>query len=768
MTGSRPPACAKASRAKTLATRCHTDCVPLPDGPLSRPAGDAERQQAEGDAAVFELGEAPDAVRRGRHFVEAHVRASGAEPLAYDAALVVSELLANALQHGLPPVSVRVQASPTRVMIEVRDASLRSPIRVRASNENMTGRGLALVDRLAAAWGVEAREEGGKTVWCELTGDAAVETHRRSRRGAPLDSWDERAVADGRDRYTVALGDVPTNLLLDAKAHIDNLVREFSLAASASASSGVAVPAALADLMNTVVHGFDEARAAIKRQALAAAARGDVRTSLTLYLPLEAADAAKSYLGALDEADKYSRAARLLTLETPPGHRVFRRWYLEAVIEQLQHAADGLPPAPAQPFEERLLDEVTWLSSAQRVTERAARLQRVTAALARSRTPQDVADVVISEGVGALDAAGGSLLVPADDGEHLAVPGAFGYGDDFVDQLRAERVDAQLPAATAMRTGEAVWIESRLDRDRRFPEMSGFEPSTIAMCAVPLEVGGRRIGALRFSFNTPRLFDEDERNFVLALAAQTAQTLERSELYLAERKATLQLQRALLPQTVSAVPGWDIAAHYSPAGDQEVGGDWFDVIPLPDGRVVAVVGDVMGRGIAAAAAMAQMRSSVRAYVAVDPDPRVVLGKLDHYFEIFEQNQLVTLLYLLADIDSGLVQVANAGHLPPLLLAPDGTGRRLDMAPALPFGVVPDDRTPTIVTVAPGEALVAVTDGLVERRGEDIDLGIDRLLRGLRLSDRMTAEDVRDAVLTTAAAERVHDDDVTVLVLRRRR
>jgi Stage II sporulation protein E (SpoIIE)/GAF domain len=519
--------------------------------------------------------------------------------------------------------------------------------------------------------------------------------------------------------------------------------------------------------MNTVVHGFDEARAAIKRQALAAAARGDDRTSLTLYLPLSAAEAAQAYMRALDEADRYARAARLLTLETPPGHRVFRRWYLEAVIEQLRRAAEGLPVEPSEPFEHRLLDEVARLSSTQRVMERASRLQRVTAALARAQTPQDVADVVITEGVDALDASGGSLLVPADDGEHLSVPGAVGYGEDFVDQLRAELLDAELPAATALRTGESVWLESRLERDARFPALLGFEPRTIAMCAVPLEAGGRRLGALRFSFNTPRLFDDDERSFVMALAAQTAQTLDRSEIYMAERKATLQLQRALLPQTIAVVPGWDIAAHYSPAGDQQVGGDWFDVIPLEDGRVVAVLGDVMGRSVAAAAAMAQMRSAVRAYVAVDPDPAIVLGKLDHFFEMFEQTQFVTLLYLIADTRDGTIRVANAGHVPPLLFAPGNVARRIELPPGLPFGVMPVDRPPTVVTIEPGEAFVAVTDGLVERRGEDIDVGIDRLLDGVRADSRSTAEELLQAVLATAAAERVHDDDVTVLVLRRR-
>src|SRR5207302_1003133 len=125
-------------------------------------------------------------------------------------------------------------------------------------------------------------------------------------------------------------------------------------------------------------------------------------------------------------------------------------------------------------------------------------LQRVTAALARARTPEDVASVVVGEGVAALGAVGGGLLVPSSDGEHLAVPGAVGYGQELVGQLRTERMDAPLPAATALRTGEAVWLETVEERDEQFPEMRGFEASAIAVCAVPLIAGDRVIGALRF------------------------------------------------------------------------------------------------------------------------------------------------------------------------------------------------------------------------------------------------------------------------------
>ncbi|HMC69266.1 MAG TPA: GAF domain-containing SpoIIE family protein phosphatase, partial [Mycobacteriales bacterium] len=311
-----------------------------------------------------------------------------------------------------------------------------------------------------------------------------------------------------------------------------------------------------------------------------------------------------------------------------------------------------------------------------------------------------------------------------------------------------------------------VWIESREERDRRFPDLRGMEAGTIAMCAVPLVVGDRTIGALRFSFDTRKLFDEDERNFVLALAAQTAITLQRTELYAAERQASLELQRALLPGELVPVPGWDVAAHYSPAGDQEAGGDFYDLIPISGGRMVAVVGDVMGRGVQAAAAMAQIRSTIRAYALDDPEPDSVFRRVDAYFEALNRSQLVTVLYLLVDAAHGVVRVANAGHLQPLCVDADGA-RLVAGDGGLPFGVQPDERGFIDVDLQPGAALVVITDGLVERRGEDLDEGISRVLEIAASAGPGSAAAMLTTVMRGMTAKGLpHDDDVTVLVLRR--
>jgi len=712
-------------------------------------------------------------IRAARRYVEREVLARGAAPIADDATLAAAELLANAVQHGAAPISIAVSGDRRLIRIEVRDGDSRPPIRPAASETNMTGRGLALVEAVASRWGTEHVPGGGKIVWAEFepAAERAERTNNSTTGNADttLAPWPEPPAAKPGDvpHHTVILGDVPTEFLLEAKAHIDNLVREFTLAESASDAGDADPGRDLARLIQTVVYEFAEARDAIKRQALAAAQRGESRTRLSLHLPASAADAGEAYLAALNEADEYARAARLLTLETPPAHQLFRQWYVGAVVRQLREITDGRQPAPVITFEARMLEEFERLATLQRITDRAARLQRVTAALANARTPEDVAGVVVFEGVAALEASGGGLLTPAEDGEHITVPGAVGYADDLVGALREERLDAPLPAAMALRSGDAVWLESRAERDRLFPALRGFESSTVSMCAVPLVVAGRIVGALRFSFSTRRLFDDDERAFVLALAAQTAQTLLRTESYAAERVASLNLQRALLPAETPAIPGWDVAAHYSPAGEQEAGGDFYDVLPLGDGRFVAVVGDVMGRGVEAAAAMAEVRTMIRAYAIDDPTPTVVFAKVDRFFRATELAQLVTVIYFLVDAATGDVTIVNAGHLPPILVDDSGS-RLIEVASGTPLGVDSGERVATTVTVRSGSALLVLTDGLVERRGEDIDVGIARVLAAAATGhgpDRNARQLLRHAV-DTATPVGAQDDDVTVLVLRR--
>ncbi|HWC33306.1 MAG TPA: ATP-binding protein [Mycobacteriales bacterium] len=300
-----------------------------------------------------------DGVRAARRLTSATLQ-SLPDGLASDAELVVTELVTNAVLHGLPPISLRVRGRRDRVRIEVTDAGHSVPLRARGTPEGMTGRGLAVVDSLTSAWGIEPAHDG-KRVWAELGRPRRRNARRRGR--ADLDGM--RAGWQGRDpspRYEIELGWVPTDLLVAAKAHIDNIVREITLMTAPSDEAEM-LPSETMGLLARVTDDFAEARDEIKRQALDAARRGAVFTDLTLHLPVSAATAGLRYLAALDEADRQARASRLLTIAAPPSHRLFREWYVRALVDRLRAASRREPPPPVTTFSMVLAAELDRVSA---------------------------------------------------------------------------------------------------------------------------------------------------------------------------------------------------------------------------------------------------------------------------------------------------------------------------------------------------------------------------------------------------------------------
>jgi anti-sigma regulatory factor (Ser/Thr protein kinase) len=311
-------------------------------------------------------------VAQARRLVERQLDDWGQSDLSDDARLVVSELLTNAALHAKPPIKLKLARLTAGVRLEVSDGSPELPLKVHAGTDVMTGRGWSLVEALCDSWGVQPAEHG-KVVWATLlppnadSSDipAAFDSHTVDADLMNLGQssrFDEEA-----QRYEVTLGDVPTELLIAAKGHIDSLIREFALLASGAAGGGTsAVPRELMLLIERVVGNFSEARQSIKKQALRASERGEPRTQLTLLLPLSAAEAGLAYLSALDEVDAYCRNEQMLTLETPPAHRLFRSWYVEELVEGLRQAADAKQADPdwiPETFESRLLREYQRISA---------------------------------------------------------------------------------------------------------------------------------------------------------------------------------------------------------------------------------------------------------------------------------------------------------------------------------------------------------------------------------------------------------------------
>ncbi|MFI6898257.1 SpoIIE family protein phosphatase [Streptomyces sp. NPDC050256] len=244
--------------------------------------------------------------------------------------------------------------------------------------------------------------------------------------------------------------------------------------------------------------------------------------------------------------------------------------------------------------------------------------------------------------------------------------------------------------------------------------------------------------------------------------AEAAERLRTSESR--HRKTAVTLQRSLLPQELEQPDDLRIAATYQPGGtDAAVGGDWYDVITLGAGRTALVIGDVMGRGVRAAAVMGQLRTAVRAYARLDLPPHEVLQLLDGLAAEIDASQIATCAYAVHDPNEGLLVYSSAGHLPILVRDEDGTVRRAEDPTGPPLGTGGWIHTSGTIALPPGSTAVLYTDGLVERRSEDIDEGVaslERALSGAKGSPQVVCDRLMRSLNITAE----HDDDVAVLVV----
>jgi GAF domain-containing protein len=323
-----------------------------------------------------------------------------------------------------------------------------------------------------------------------------------------------------------------------------------------------------------------------------------------------------------------------------------------------------------------------------------------------------------------------------------------------------------------LRTGVSLLVPEVTDellvassRDEEHLElMRALNLSSGLSCA--LKVGDRTFGVISWvAGEGGRRFSEDDLTFGEDLAQRAAIAIDNAQLHSQMRTAALELQRAVLPDELPRVEGWSTSVQYHPAGRTEAGGDFYDVVPLEDGRLAMFVGDVMGRGVAAASVMAQMRAAIRTLVAIDPDPQAVLAGMDRVFDALHLEQLVTMVYAVADPALDQLQVINAGHPPPALIAADGQIELLEHPSTLILGVGGGTRAVRSVEFRPGDTLLLYTDGLVERRGEDSDTAMARLITALR-SERTDAQDAWLSSIVDELRDPTRDDDVAAMLVAR--
>ncbi|GKQ41814.1 SpoIIE family protein phosphatase [Streptomyces sp. A012304] len=409
---------------------------------------------------------------------------------------------------------------------------------------------------------------------------------------------------------------------------------------------------------------------------------------------------------------------------------------------------------------------------------------RIGTTLDLERTARELADVAVPEladvaAVGLLDAVVAGRRSSLGPAEPAVLRALAARADDAPDALAAAGPPGEVArygpdrlVTECVRTGEPVMVTQVKDEDlariARSPEAADLlaRAGVHSYLAVPLIARGEVLGALELKrARNPLPFGLDDLLLARELAARAAVHIDNARWYQNARNTALTLQRSLLPSHPPVTGGLEVASRYQPAGaTTEVGGDWFDVIPLEDGKTALVVGDVMGSGIDAAATMGRLRTATTTLASLDLDPAVLLEHLDRITSGLDHS-IATCVYAVHDPRLGRCRIANAGHLPPARVRAGRPPELLDLPTGAPLGVGGVAFSTTDVEFAPGDQLVLYTDGLVETRRHSLDERLEALLALLDGPTR-PLEELCDLLLRALHHPDNHDD-VALLVARAR-
>jgi PAS domain S-box-containing protein len=276
---------------------------------------------------------------------------------------------------------------------------------------------------------------------------------------------------------------------------------------------------------------------------------------------------------------------------------------------------------------------------------------------------------------------------------------------------------------------------------------------------------GEPIGGLFFGHPDPGIFTDDDERMIAGIASHAAVAVDNARLYDTEKRVAEVLQRSLLPRVLPALPGIVATARYEPSSTEaEVGGDWYDLIPLPGGAVGAVIGDVAGHNVVAATVMGQLRNALRGYALEGHPPTVVLERANRFLCLLEPDELATCCYVELDPREGTATIVSAGHPPPLLVGASGIPMFPEIEPGPPIGCDPETSySETTVLLHDGARLLLYTDGLVERRDASLADGMRALADAVAGVAGATPDEIADAVLATGRPASLADD-TALLVL----
>ncbi|MFF5157830.1 SpoIIE family protein phosphatase [Streptomyces sp. NPDC000348] len=362
--------------------------------------------------------------------------------------------------------------------------------------------------------------------------------------------------------------------------------------------------------------------------------------------------------------------------------------------------------------------------------ERAALMGELTGALAEAATLREVVDAVAVRVLPPFGAAG--LFVHTVAGGRVRLVGNVGYPPDLAGRMPAGRVPPGSPLAEVLRGRRPRFLSSADEFAAYYPWLAGL-PATghRAWALLPVAVSGQETGCCVIAFAEPRRFSGEERTLLTAVSGLVAQALGRGRMFDAERNRSRALQRALLPSELPGLSTVTAAVRYLPAGrDMEVGGDWYDIIPLPSERIALVIGDVMGHGLTEAATMGRLRTAVHTLTDLEMPPDELLTRLNDIVGGLGDDFYATCLYAVYDATTRVCSLARAGHPPPAVVAPDGSVRFLDVRADPPLGAATYPYELSETELPDGSLLVLYTDGLVESAGQDVDTGMARLAGAL--------------------------------------